>query len=108
MAAVVRERRSRQTGTVVQVWDNRDGGFDCDDPNGWFTVCVDHGGVCSHETRSLAQAFQLVPREWCPGCQAIEARTCVCGEPEDGGDFGWFDHADGNTYCGSCGDTVPA
>jgi len=65
-------RRSRQTGTVVELVDNRDGSFDSDDPNGWFTVCVDHGGVCSHETRKLAESWLPVPAEWCPGCQDSE------------------------------------
>lgn len=69
MSRVVRETRSRQTRTVVQVIDNRDGSFDSDDPNAWFTLCVDHGGVCSHETRALAESFAPVPVEWCPTCQ---------------------------------------
>jgi hypothetical protein len=30
-------------------------------------------------------------------------RRCrTCGEPEDGGDFGWFDTDDG-LYCNQCG-----
>ncbi len=29
-------------------------------------------------------------------------RVCLCGEPEDGGTFGWFDTADG-THCVACG-----
>ena len=48
--------------------DNRDGSFDADDLP-WFTVCVDHGGVCSHPTRKLAALHAPVPDEWCPGCQ---------------------------------------
>lgn len=72
MSRVVAERRVRQTGTVVQVIDNRDGDFDGDDPNGWFNLCVDHGGVVSHETRALAMDFMPVPREWCPTCQEDE------------------------------------
>jgi hypothetical protein len=64
-----RTTKSRQTGTTVEIVDNRDGNFDADDPNGWFTVCVEHGGVCSHETRAIAASFAPVPREWCPTCQ---------------------------------------
>lgn len=31
-------------------------------------------------------------------------RKCVhCGEPEDGGDFGWFDTEGEDTHCNKCG-----
>jgi hypothetical protein len=30
---------------------------------------------------------------------------CKCGEPEDGGEFGWFD-ADDGTFCNACGSEV--
>lgn len=68
MSKVIQERTARATGTVVQVVDNRDGGFDAADL-GWFTVCVDHGGVCSHPTRKLAVDWPPVPDQWCPDCQ---------------------------------------
>lgn len=71
--SVVKETRNRQTGTTVQVVDNRDGSFDSDDPNTWFNVCVEHGGVVSHETRRLAEQFAPVPNEWCPTCQDEDA-----------------------------------
>lgn len=32
---------------------------------------------------------------------------CACGEPEDGGQFGWFTTDDG-TFCNACGDEVIA
>jgi hypothetical protein len=68
--SVISERRSRTTGTIVQIVDNRDGSFDSDaEGNPWYTVCVDHGGVCSHITRRLAERFAPVPDEWCPDCQ---------------------------------------
>ncbi len=66
---VISSRRSRATGTMVDVIDNRDGSFDSGDDLGWFTVCRDHGGVCSHPTRRLAESWASVPDEWCPGCQ---------------------------------------
>lgn len=67
---VVSRTRARSTGTLVEVIDNRDGSFDAGDPNGWFTVCVEHGGVCSHETRALALAWKAEPEMWCEGCRA--------------------------------------
>jgi len=69
VSQVVSERRARITGTLVQVIDNRDGSFDSGDDNGWFTCCVDHGGVCSHTTRRLAEEWAPHPDEWCPTCQ---------------------------------------
>jgi hypothetical protein len=69
MSRIVSSHRSRITGTQVDIVDNRDGSFDADDDNGWFTVCTDHGGVCSHPTRKLATAWAPVPNEWCPDCQ---------------------------------------
>jgi hypothetical protein len=85
-AFVVQERVARQTRTTVQVVDNRGGLFDADDENGWFTVCVDHGGVCSHETLALARAFAPVPREWCPTCQEAARLEQVYGpNPQDVG-----------------------
>jgi len=71
---VIARHKSRITKTMVSVIDNRDGSFDADDDLGWFTLCEDHGGVCSHPTRRLARDWASVPDEWCPTCQ----------EPADG------------------------
>lgn len=64
------ERRARATGTVVQLVD-RGTYTDCleDNPeHRWETICVDHGGVCSHETRKLAEGWLPHPDEWCDDC----------------------------------------
>jgi hypothetical protein len=66
---VIQTRRSRQTGTLVEVIDDRDGSFGSG--GSWATVCVDHGGICSHDTRALALDFAPVPNEWCPTCQEL-------------------------------------
>jgi len=34
---------------------------------------------------------------------ATSARCVFCGEPEDGGQFGWFDDAAGALVCNRCG-----
>lgn len=62
---VLVERRARSTGTLVQlVWN-----AGADDVQPWETICVDHGGVCSHQTRKLAESFLSHPEEWCEvGC----------------------------------------
>lgn len=55
------ERRCRATGTlVVLAWNASDETYE--------TICVDHGGVCSHETRKLAESFLSHPEEWCEDC----------------------------------------
>lgn len=66
--AVVSTRRARVTGTLVSVIGNRDGGSGAGDLP-WFTVCEDHGGVCSHPARRLAELWGPVPDQWCPTCQ---------------------------------------
>jgi hypothetical protein len=68
-------RKVRSSGTVVGLVDNREGQFDSGEPGTWFTVCVDHGGVCSHANVRVASAWRSYPQEWCPGCQ--EARDAA-------------------------------
>ena len=58
------ERRTRSTGTLVQLVYSESA--DPDQP--WETICVDHGGVCSHETRTLAEQWLSHPDEWCEDC----------------------------------------
>ena len=60
---LIESRRRRQTGTTVDVVYGLDGN------PGWWNVCVEHGGICEHETRALAMSFASVPIEWCPTCQ---------------------------------------
>lgn len=74
MTRIVQERRARSTGTVVQVADNRDGSVDQGDLD-WFTICVDHGGVCSHPSLQLAREWASEPEGWCPTCQADTAEA---------------------------------
>ena len=69
MANIVQERTVRQTGTTVLVIDNRDKQFSADGK--WLTLCDDHGGICSHDTRKLAAAWASDPEGWCPYCQDI-------------------------------------
>jgi len=70
--AVAEERRNRQTGTVIQLIDNRDGSFDTCDLK-WVTLCDDHGGYATHETRAIAREWMAEPLVWCSGCQDAEA-----------------------------------
>ena len=64
---IVLERTARSTGTHVYLDDRRhDEGGDPTQP--WETVCEAHGGVCSHETRTVAESFLSHPEEWCEDC----------------------------------------
>ena len=65
---VVQERIARSTGTTVRVLDNRDRSH-VDDDGRWYTICVDHGGGCSHDTRADAVGWSSEPEVWCPYCQ---------------------------------------
>lgn len=58
------ERVCRATGTRVALVYNLDANPD----QPWETICCDHGGVCSHETRKVAEAFLSHPDEWCEDC----------------------------------------
>lgn len=64
MERLILERKNRRTGVTVQLVHAPD--QDPDQP--WETICADHGGVCSHQTRRLAQDFLSVPDEWCEDC----------------------------------------
>lgn len=61
---VLLERRARATGTKVGLVYN----YSADPEQPWETVCFDHGGVCSHETRQLALLHLSHPDEWCEDC----------------------------------------
>lgn len=69
------ERRARATGTLVQLVYN----FGADPEQPWETICVDHGGVCSHETRPLATSWLAHPDEWCEDCTHGEGT--LAGKP---------------------------
>lgn len=70
-AAVRQSRRSRRTGTLVDVVDSfhPNSYIDPDEGGRWATVCVDHAGVVYHSTLALARHHAPVPDEWCPSCQ---------------------------------------
>lgn len=59
------ERKARATKTIVQLVDR---GKDDFEDQRWETICVDHGGVCSHNTRALATDWLSHPDEWCEDC----------------------------------------
>jgi hypothetical protein len=72
---VRRQARSRITGTIVQVVDlaHPDSDICPDGENRWATICLDHGGFCSHLTLAHAAAHAPNPGLWCPTCSGEDA-----------------------------------
>lgn len=66
MEKTVIQRKARSTGTTVILNDRGPGGEWGDWR--WETICSEHGGVCSHETRKLAESWISHPEEWCEDC----------------------------------------
>jgi hypothetical protein len=70
---VVQRRRTRSTGTTVEVLDLRTyptPPSDEADGGRWLTICDEHGGNVQHETRALAISWASDPATWCDGCQS--------------------------------------
>ena len=61
---VVQSRKSRSSGAVIEVIDNRSQEF-MDDDLRWYTLCRDHSNLVGHETRKLAEAWASQPEGWC-------------------------------------------
>lgn len=66
---LVQLRKSRQTGTMVGIYDGELQGLDTESGR-WSTVCEEHGTVIAHQTLALAKTWAPVPDEWCEDCMA--------------------------------------
>lgn len=75
-SGIVLERKVRATGTRVYL----EYAPDADPGQPWLTVCDDHGGVCSHETRTIATAWLSHPDEWCEDCMYGEGTLAATRE----------------------------
>lgn len=60
------KRKCRETGTTVILVSP---GVELHYNEGWVTICDDHGGCVTHESRRLAEQWLSHPQDWCPGCQ---------------------------------------
>jgi hypothetical protein len=66
---LISDRKVQQTGTIVQVFDNRELDLDIQLSDGrWEILCVDHGYVMGFTTRADAMVFSAQPVEWCEQC----------------------------------------
>lgn len=55
--------------------------------------------------RWVANVDTLAEAKTRASASARRSLACSCGEPEDGGEFGWYDTEDA-TYCNACGSKV--
>jgi hypothetical protein len=62
------QRRCRETGHLVGLYDGITEGMDTD-AGRWQTVCEEHGWIISHEKYSTALSWLSHPLEWCDECQ---------------------------------------
>ena len=60
---LIMRRRTRQGPVVILEYLPS-----ADEGNPWQTTCDEHGGVCSHTTREIAESFVPVPDQWCEDC----------------------------------------
>jgi hypothetical protein len=81
---LIQSRKARATGTVVDVVYAPD----ADPAQPWETICAEHGGVCSHQTRALAMAWAPHPDEWCEDCMYGEGTLAADRVPEGYGPGG--------------------
>jgi len=67
--ALVLRRKAHSTGTHVCLYRSAMSEIEMDPALPWTTLCEEHGGSVSHETRKNAESFLSHPEEWCPTCQ---------------------------------------
>jgi hypothetical protein len=73
LAGCVMQRRNRNTGFLVGVYNNEQAGMDDDGGRApWSTVCEEHGHVISHATLALARSHAADPEGWCEQCGSNE------------------------------------
>lgn len=69
-AGEVKRSRSRLTGTLVVLFDtNKTDEYDSDGGR-WVTICDEHGTVCNHDTRKVAESHMPYV-SWCEECGNI-------------------------------------
>lgn len=67
------ERRCRETKRIV-LWGRAEE-FNLSPEDGkWVTICKEHGQVCFHATRQVAEAWAAHPLTWCERCNGNDPR----------------------------------
>lgn len=66
---VIKVSRARSTGVIVFAVDGERFGVDTNyGAEPFSTICDEHGGVCSHTTKTVALSWLSAPEQWCPFC----------------------------------------
>lgn len=73
-----RSTRNRMTRTHITVCHGDDEGLDTTDDGPWYTICDEHGSLCSHTTLALAKSHAADP-SWCDECNAMMVNTLPAG-----------------------------
>ena len=69
-AGLYQERKARQTGHYVGVYDAAYLGLSIFDGGPYVTVCEEHGTNKHHRTLEAAQKAAAKPLAWCEECRA--------------------------------------
>ena len=68
---IVRHTKTQQTGATVVTEKVGPGSWIEEEP-GWMTLCLNHGQLIFHETRTLAEWHHSDPGGWCSDCRRIK------------------------------------
>lgn len=71
LAGCVVQRKSRETGLLVGLYNTEQSGMDSE-AGAWATVCEIHGQIVCHETLKLASWHLGNPTGWCEVCNGVE------------------------------------
>lgn len=69
LAGCVTQRKARQTGTLVGVYQANQAGMESDPETPWATVCEEHGNLVCHPTLAFAMGHAADPQGWCEDCR---------------------------------------
>lgn len=83
LAGCVQQRRARENGVLVGVYDALDSGVESGDPEApWLTVCEEHNRLVGHRTLALAKYHAVNPTGWCEPCRHLQDGHCdECSQP---------------------------
>lgn len=68
-AGCVLQKKARQTGTLVGVYNAEQAGIDSEPTDPWASVCETHGTFVCHSSLQLAKAHSADPKGWCDHCR---------------------------------------
>lgn len=74
---LVRTRRARETGVIVETWQGKDG------RDGWQLVCTEHGTIADFKSHTEAAPLAATPSKWCPDCKkALAAKKAAASKKQ--------------------------